>query len=140
MILYTSVKKSGGNLRLLKTLFVYLAVSAFCIIFNKIYGLYGHGVKSAAMSLMFLYPLIGGAMAFMLLRLLVPDAANVPKYRLYYNIYNSGIAALIIGNMLKGIFDIAGTSSQYTVFYFILGWLLSAIGVIGFFVNSRKHK
>jgi len=120
-------------------MFVYIAISIFCIIFNSIYALYGHGVTSAAMSFMFLYPFIGGAVVFMLLWILKPNAANVPGYRINYNIYNSGIASLVVGSILKGVFEIAGTSSPYTAVYFILGWLLVAAGAIGFIRNSRKH-
>ena len=138
--MYTSANKIKKDKSALKTMLVYSAVSAFCIFFNKVYALYGHGVTSASMSLMFLYPLIGGAAVFMFLWLFKPDATGIPKYRLLYNLYNSGIAALVIGSMLKGIFEIAGTSSQYTVFYFILGWMFIAVGIIGFLSDSQKQK
>ncbi len=119
---------------------VYLCISAFCIIFDKVYALFGHGVYSASMSLMFLYPLVGGVIVFLLLWIFKADADKVTKYRLNYNLYNSGISVLVIGSALKGVFDIAGTSSPYTIIYMICGSLFIAIGVINYWRNERKQK
>lgn len=124
----------------LKTTFVYLGISAFCFLFDKIYALYGHGVYSPFMSLMFLYPLIGGALMFLLLRFLKPTAEVMPYYRRHYNLYNSGIATLITGSLLKGIFDIAGTSSPYTILFYIVGGLFILAGVIGFWISERRYQ
>ena len=140
MTLSTSVYKAKRSRQMLKTALIYLGISAFCFIFDKVYSLYGHGVYSASMSLMFLYPLIGGTLGFLLLWLLKPAADSIPNYRVYYNFYNSGIATLVIGSLLKGIFDIAGTSSPYTIIFFIVGCLLIVAGVIGFWVKERQHK
>lgn len=135
-----SANRSKRSRQAFRTMLVYLGVSVFCVIFDRVYSLYGHGVYSASMSLMFLYPLIGGSLVFLLLWLLKPTADAAPHYRVYYNLYNSGIAALTAGSMLKGVFDIAGTSSPYTVIYFICGWALIAVGVIGFLLNSGRDK
>lgn len=116
--------------RALKTALVYLLISGLCVLVNYVYSLYGHGVSSAAMSLMFLYPLLGGALVFALVWLLMPGAQQVPHYRLSVNLYNAGIAALTVGSLLKGVFDIAGTSSPYIVAYRLAGWLLAGAGAI----------
>ena len=119
---------------------VYLGVSAFCLLFGFVYSLFGHGVQSAYLSLLFLYPLAGGAAVFALLWRFGPPTAQIPQYRLFYNAYNSGIAALSLASALQGVFDVAGTSSPYTVFFWITGCLLAGIGVIGFVgsVGSRQ--
>lgn len=119
---------------------VYLGISAFCILFDRIYALYGHGVYSPAMSLMFLYPLAGGALVFTLLWLINPAADATANYRVHYNLYNSGIATLLTGSLLRGIFDIAGTSSSYTVLFYLAGCLFAAAGAAGFGISGRLHK
>lgn len=113
-----------------KTAAVYLAVSALCIVVDKIYALFGHGVHSASMSLMFLYPLLGGVLPFLLLWLFVPQADHVLHYRLSYNCFNSGIAALTVKSMLKGVFEIAGTSSPYLIVFTVCGWAMLVIGLL----------
>jgi len=138
--LYTSVNESKINNSVPKTILVYILITAFCVVFNKIYFLFGHGVTSASMSLMFLYPLALGALVFAILWISKINTKNTAKYRLYYNIYNSGIAALISGSMIKGIFEIAGTSSHYTALFFILGWLFIAFSLVVFVITIIKQK
>lgn len=126
------------SLHALKTAMVYLAVSVFCVIFDKVYAIFGHGVKGASMTLMFLYPLLGGFAVFLSSWIFIPHSDEVSGYRFFYNSYNSGIAALTVGSMLNGIFEIAGTSSPYTVAFFILGWTFSAFGALEYLMNLRR--
>jgi hypothetical protein len=52
-------------------------------------------------------------------------------YRLFTNTLNTSVAFLIIGMMLRGIIDIAGSASVYIVWYFnvaLIGFIL-AIGL-----------
>lgn len=124
-----------------KTTLSYLAIAVACIVIDRIYSLFGHGVYSAAMSLMFLIPLLGGSLLYALLGLLVPQADQVRHYRLAYNAYNSGIATLTIGSLLKGVFDIAGTSSAYLLTFNLGGWILLLIGLVTFglgLLNRRR--
>ena len=124
--------------KLSKTAIVYLAVSVLAIAINKIYAIFGHGVSSASMSLMFLYPLLGGAAVFFVLRLIAPYASQTPRFRLHYNLYNSGIAALTAASFFKGIFDIAGTASGFIPIYFAIGWSLIIFAITGFLIASYK--
>lgn len=95
----------------------------------KIYGVFGHGVESASMTWMFLYPLIGGMVFFFVVRTLFPKVNYLNGYRVFYNLHNSGIALLTFGSMAKGIFEIAGTASDYTKIFFIVGWGFVSIGI-----------
>ncbi len=133
-----SVDVVKPNRQPLKTALVYLGVSALCFLVDKVYALYAHGVASPAMTLLFLYPLLGGSLVFLVLGLVQPWAAAVPRYRAAYNLYNSGIATLSTGSLLQGIFEIAGTSSPYTVLFYVAGGLLIAAGVIGFGIGERR--
>lgn len=92
------------------------------------------------MTWMFLYPLLGGTLFYTLVYLLIPDVVNLKTYRLFYNSYNSGIAALTIGNFLKGILEIAGTSSQYVLYFYIAGslFILLGLAVLSKFAAHRR--
>lgn len=139
--MYTSDTNKWPAKGMGKTVWVHLALSATAIIVDNIYALFGHGVRSAAMSLMFLYPLLGGALGFFALRLAAPWARSGKGYRLGYNLYNSGIAVLTVGSFFKGILEIAGTASDHTRMFAITGWGLLAIGtiiLIGAAADSRR--
>jgi len=63
---------------------------------------------------------------FLLLGFIAPGISGGRLYRLGYNLYNFGIATLTAGCFFKGILDIAGTASEYTVYFFVAGWSLAA--------------
>lgn len=113
-----------------KTVFAYLTVSVFTFTVDKIYAIFGHGVSSSYMTWMFLYPLIGGVLFFFLLGYLLPGANKAPGYRLFYNLYNSGIALLTVGSLCLGIFEIAGTNSPYVKYYYITGVLFIILALL----------
>ncbi len=108
---------------------IYLAVAAFCIIFNAIYERFGHGVTSIAMTWMFLTPLLGGALPFEML-MLIPGVVFTKGYRFFCNCYNAGISTLLVASLQTGVFEIAGTSSDYTILFAIAGWALIGIGLM----------
>jgi len=134
----TDLKKRKKQIR--KTILAYFTLSATAIAVNCIYGVFGHDVHSASMTWMFLYPLLGGTLFYTLVYLLIPDVVNLKTYRLFYNSYNSGIAALTIGNFLKGILEIAGTSSQYVLYFYIAGslFILLGLAVLSKFAAHRR--
>lgn len=125
----SAIDCNSGKKRLKKTAMAYVWVSLAAVVVNNVYGLFSHGVGSAAMSWMFLYPLIGGTGVYFLIYLLVPQVGCCMGYRLFTNIYNSGIATLTVGSFLKGILDIAGTASQYVPLFFIIGLILAIMGI-----------
>jgi len=127
--LYTSDINKTAARRLNKKIYSYIAFTAFCIVFDRIYALFSHGVSSASMSLMFLYPLIGGVLLFVLIRNLAPHACGAKHYRLFINSYSSGIITLTIAGALAGVFEIAGTSSPYLIYFIICGWAMIILGL-----------
>lgn len=129
--------KRGGRAK--KTAAVYLIVSVLSVLFDQAYALFGHGVRSASMTTTFLYPLLGGALPFALLWLFGPEAEDRRYSRLLFNLYNSGIAALMTGSLLKGVLDIAGTSSPYIAAYRFSGFLLAGMAAVGFLGAARMH-
>lgn len=128
----SGIKIKSNSKKIGKTIVVYLLLSLLAIVTNLIYGKFGHGVHSAAMTWMFLYPLLGGALVYFLIDRYRPLITRFVIYRIGYNSYNSGIGALTVGSFLKGILEIAGSSSNYLVIFTILGWLSIAIGLAVF--------
>lgn len=124
-----------------KTVFNFSLLSLAAFAFDKIYSFFGHGVTSPWLSNMFGFLLGLGVVVFLLLKVFYPGIVKVKGYRLFYNIYNSGVAVLINGMMLKGILEIAGATSVYVQWFLYTGSGLIATGiVIGCFIMFTKSK
>ncbi|MCC8127903.1 MAG: hypothetical protein LIO92_11005 [Clostridiales bacterium] len=96
---------------------IYLVVTAFCVIFYLIYNQFSHGVHSPYMTFLFVWPFCLGAVP----SFLVWKIPTLPRQgRISANLYHSGVAAVTVSSLLRGIFDIAGTASDYQV------WLMAA--------------
>jgi hypothetical protein len=135
----SAIKPKKQNWQLKKTVLVYYVLAATAIAVNYIYAIFGHGVHAPAMTWMFLYPLIGGALVYFLIAKLIPAVSNVTGYRLFYNLYNSGIATLTVASLLKGILDIAGTNSVYTGVFYVGGIILVVAGLVVFVFKPLKQ-
>lgn len=108
---------------------VYAAVAVLCVVIDQVYALFGHGVRSASMTFMFLYPL-AAAVVYFLLGYSFPKAAAGNYGRLGVNAIGSGIAALTVGSFLVGVLEIAGSSSDYVFLFQVFGWFFTAAGLI----------
>ncbi len=93
-----------------KTMFVYLALTLFCILFDRVYSYLGHGVFSPFMGFLFLYPLLGGVLPFFLLWRYPPTFSHQPG-RFPYNCWNSGVAALLAGSL-----KMCGTTLAHAIY------------------------
>lgn len=116
------------NKSLKKTIVSYIFITIFTVIFDRIYSTFSHGVSSISMNFMFLFPLIGGVI-FYLLVVLFLGKFNYENFRFIFNIYNSGIAIVTVRSLLNGILEIAGTSSPYLYLFNIFGWSFILIGI-----------
>lgn len=105
----------------------YLAISAFCLIFGIVYHRFSHGVTSPYMGFSFLFPLAGGFLPYFIMSFF-PKIIN--KKSMCRTVYNSGIATLTTGSLVTGIVEIYGTSTRYSVIYYIVGIILLAAGVL----------
>ncbi len=112
---------------------IYIGVSIFCVILWKIYGNFSHGVNSIYMTYLFAWPLIMGALVnlvFMVIKKLPrPGSFSV-------NLYNSGVAALTVSSLLRGIFEIAGTACYLQTYLYNVGRLFVLAGVVVYVVSS----
>lgn len=126
-------------MKLQKTIIKYLFASLGVFLFARIYTLFGHGVTSPSMSNAFLLSLGLGAFVFCLLKIILPDIVQYKGYWQFCQIYNSGITILINGILLKGILEIAGGTSAYVSWFFVMGIGLMVIGV-GLFVKMMINR
>jgi hypothetical protein len=128
------INKKNNEKQIRNAILGYLILSAVAVAVDKVYGVFGHGVDSASMTWMFLYPLLGGALFYFIIERFIPHVTKFTGYRVFFNIHNSGIATLTIVNLLKGIFEIADTNSPYLVYYYIIGGIFILAGVIIVFI------
>jgi hypothetical protein len=103
-----------------KGTFIYAGVMLFCMAFSLIYNHFSHGVHSPYMTWLFAPPLVLGVLPGLVLW----GVAKARPCRFCLNSWNSGVAAITAGSCLRGIFEIAGTSSVYQ------GWLIAAGAVM----------
>lgn len=125
----------SGNKRYSKSkrdVVVYGAVTVFCVLVFLIYDQFAHGVRSPYMTFLFCWPLCLG-----LLPSLVFCASS--KFReqgaVSANLYHSGVAALTVSSLLRGIFEIAGNASDYQAWLMIAGWILLCGGIVAYLLK-----
>ena len=92
------------------------------------------------MTWMFLYPLLGGLAVSLALLIFFPRIYALPGFRIWYNLYNSGIAALTTGSFLKGVYEIAGANAGSAGIFMIAGALMAATGLLGGILNVSRRK
>ncbi len=118
MILYTS----DTDQRRISAAAVWLALSVICLIFSIVYECFSHDVISLNMLSIFAYPL--------LLECIPSFILSKKKLKLPCQVWRDGTIVLMLGALLSGIFEIYGTTSDFTVLYFIAGSILLAAGLI----------
>jgi len=73
--------------------------------------------------------LLGGAVFYFLL-FQIPSVRRRRLYRVFVNTLNTSVAVLVVGMALRGIIEIAGSSSVYLDWYFdiaMAGFILSML-------------
>ena len=133
--MYTSVNKDVKN-KFVKRSVMYFCISMFCAVFGGIFEIFSHGVYSNYMMYAFLFPLIGGTLYNLILYSL--------RLRLQRGLslifYNTGIAALTIGSIVRGILDIYGTDNILANVYRYAGVVFVFLGIVFYAVDRRQHK
>lgn len=106
-----------------KTIKIYIVVTVISIIFSYIYEMLSYGEYSNFMRFLFVVPLIE-EIIYEIIYLL-----KINITRATYNLFNSGIAIVMSGMLIKGIINISGRYTNYDIIYWILGtiFILSAI-------------
>lgn len=121
----------------------------FCVVFAFIYEKFSHGVHSPYMTYLFAWPLLLGALPNVIIHIFY----NIQERRSYSivcgdtpkkisagtKLYYSGVSALTVSSLLRGIMDIAGTASVYQAYLMYAGWIMLAGGLACILVCRHKH-
>ena len=99
------------------------SLALLCVVFTAVYEQFSHGAVSSHMRCMFLMPLVGCALPALILYLLPPRR---PIGRPAFNLWNSGLAAWVVGCLFRGIVNISGRYTDLDKIYWALGWCLLA--------------
>lgn len=134
-----SISDKSQNTFLIRRIFIWLGISVFCLIFYLIYSMFSHGVKSPYMTYLFAWPFILGFLPCIIIYVISRIKHSVIHIdAISDNAFCSGVAALTVSSLLKGIFDIAGTASIYQTWLFYAGTALLIIGIIHFIIVCLK--
>ena len=106
-----------------KSIISYFIVTIFLILLNYIYSIFSHNVSSNYMTYMFIYPLVTGILVSIFI--LINKSFYIGK-----SILNYGIAIMVFRSFMKGVFEIAGTDSNYLIYYFYMGLILILVSSI----------
>ncbi|NCB79701.1 MAG: hypothetical protein EOM41_07025 [Bacilli bacterium] len=130
-MLSTSVTNS--TTRFSRTFISYLAMAAFLFIFSRIYESLSYGEVSVFMHYMFCATLVGGILLLGLLQV-KPNLS-----RITYNLWNSGIATITAGCLLRGIINLSGRSTTLDQPYWYVGAGFLALSLITLFISDTRR-
>ena len=122
-----------SDISLKRNLLGNIAGTAFLALFGAVYELFSHEVYSYFMIYAFAIPLTLGVLIYALLLIF-------RKYpgRAALNLWNSGIAAISVGCVFRGVLEIYGTTNSLCVVYPVSGLLLLTAGLITGIVGLSK--
>lgn len=124
-----------SDISLKRNLLSNIAGTMFLALFGAVYELFSHEVYSYFMIYAFAVPLMLGVLPYTLLLI----SRKYPG-RAALNLWNSGIAALSVGCVFRGVLEIYGTTNSFSVIYPVSGLLLLTAGLIIWIVGlKRKH-
>lgn len=112
---------------------IYLPVTLFCLVVFLVYDRFSHGVRSPYMTWLFLWPFALGLLPSLVLRLF----PRMPRQkRLSANLYHPGVAAVTVSSLLRGVFEIAGTASEYQTRLMLFGGILLVCGGLAYLAGK----
>lgn len=162
--MYTSDRKKAVEYsdKLLYYAFICLTAALFCALFGAVYEMFSHGVYSCYMIYAFAIPLCPGAFPVMAAALHAKSRAakaqdiDLKEAELLYeedryekrpalyllpgrialNAWFSGIAALTVGCIFKGVLEIYGTTNRLIIAYPAAGTILLLVGLAAFLIPA----
>ena len=100
----------------------WFSISLFCLLFGQIYELFAHGVMSASMIFMFLYPLLLGFVPCVILKKL--------HMKMPSRLWQDGVLILTCGSLIRGVIEIYGTTAWYDRAFLICGVICLIAGIV----------
>ena len=128
-----STSVTNSTTRFSRTFISYLAIAAFLFIFSRIYESLSYGEVSVFMHYMFCATLVGGILLLGLLQV-KPNLS-----RMTYNLWNSGIATITAGCLLRGIINLSGRSTTLDQPYWYVGAGFLALSLITLFISDTRR-
>ncbi|HEM3598399.1 TPA: hypothetical protein U1C28_000701 [Streptococcus suis] len=128
-----STSVTNSTTRFSRTFISYLAMAAFLFIFSHIYESLSYGEVSVFMHYMFCATLVGGILLLGLLQV-KPNLS-----RMTYNLWNSGIATITAGCLLRGIINLSGRSTTLDQPYWYVGAGFLALSLITLFISDTRR-
>ena len=127
---------STSDNSLKKPVLSYLFATIFTLVFASVYEYFSHGVLSGYMLSAFVYPLVIGAGLLLLVKL-----ARLPKPDgMVLGLHAWSVAGFTVGNIMKGVFEIYGSVSSYTGWYFIAGSVLLIAAAVVYMCHIIKSE
>lgn len=120
------------NKRTIRTFITYLALTSFLFIFSRVYESLSYGETAFHMHYLFCVTLIGGSLLLGLM------AIHRTLSRLTYNLWNSGVAVITAGFLLRGIINLSGRSTTLDQPYWYVGAGFLILAVISLFIKQIK--
>ena len=108
-------------------------MAAFLFIFSRIYESLSYGEVSVFMHYMFCATLVGGILLLGLLQV-KPNLS-----RMTYNLWNSGIATITAGCLLRGIINLSGRSTTLDQPYWCVGAGFLVLSLITLFISDTRR-
>ncbi len=138
MILSTSENRKAIQIFYIKKRVIpFFLITLLCMLISFIYAQFSHGVSSVHMTYLFLYPLVLGVLVGMLFYCFEKTSID---YFWASHLYHTGVTALVLGSLLRGIFDIAGTASVYQSILTFGGAITTFSGIIVFVFYKIKQR
>lgn len=113
----------------------YGLLSGLSAVFALVYELLSHGVLSWYMALLPLWPLLGGAIPFLVLARLRISTAQLTRC-----LWHAGLLTLTAGSLMTGVFEIYGSMSSLVRVYWIAGAALTAAGLADFLWHCLRRR
>lgn len=104
------------------------AGTIFIFLFKTVYNYFGHGVTSAAMDTAWLFPL-GLLIFFWGIVLVDRQLFSIPTMKTAMKVLLASMLTVVTGRLLTGVFEIAGTGSNYLSIYSISAGILLFLGL-----------
>ncbi len=126
-----------------KTWFIVIAITVLLIVIAQIYAIFSHGVRSTAMTWMFVPTLVMGISYIVLKSKFYTRMRKhryTPSFRYFYVL---ATALLTNGMFIQGVLEIAGSESRFLFIYYGLSLLLYSISfllLILIFLNKHFRK
>lgn len=114
----------------------YLLISLLCLVFFLVYDQFSHGVTSVYMTWLYLIPLGLGFFPVW-----ARQAAGLPEPDGWTVIlFQCGLATVLVSSLLRGILEIAGTSSSLQVILGFFGIILYGLSLAGYVLTITKQE